>query len=410
MPIYAYKGYDALSGANRKGKIDAESERAARQTLRSKQKIIVAEIKEEGASASKGSSNETSFRLFTPRVSLAEIAVMVRQFATLQGAHVPLDESLKALVAQMENPVLRSTLAAVKDSVSEGKSLADASANYPGVFNRLYVNMVRAGESSGTLGTVLDRLADFMEYQVQVRGKVMQALLYPCIMIFASLAIVAFLLIVIVPKLNKVFDSLQVSIPWYTQFLIDFSTFMQTRWYVFILAFGLGYFAFKTWISSEKGRKRWDMFMIRAPVFGHVMLMIAVSRFTKTLSTLLSSGVPIIRALDITKNVVNNTVLTDVLEQAKTEVQEGNSLAACINRSGVFPGLVNHMIATGERSGELEQMLAHVANAYDVEVEQKIAKMVSLIEPIMMLVLMSIAVFVIGAMVMPMMDVMKQVR
>ena len=149
MPIYSYKGYDASSGANRKGKVDAESERVARQLLRQRQKIIVAEIKEEGfASASDGSSGKPSFSVFAPRVSIAELSVMVRQFATLQGAHVPLDESLKALVSQMENPTLRSTLAAVKDSVSEGKSLADSSAAYPGIFNNLYVNMVRAGETS----------------------------------------------------------------------------------------------------------------------------------------------------------------------------------------------------------------------------------------------------------------------
>lgn len=408
MPLYAYKGYDALTGSNRKGKIDADSERSARHSLRQKQKIIVAEIKEEIPNSS--SKSDKSFSFFSPKVSLPELAVMVRQFATLQGAHIPLDESLKALVSQIENPSLRNTLSAVKDSVSEGKSLADASAIYPGVFNRLYVNMVRAGESSGTLATVLLRLAEFMEYQVAVRGKVVQAMIYPAIMIFASLSIVTFLLIVIVPKLTKVFDSLKVSVPWYTQFLINFSTFIQNYWFLFILGVGGVFFGIKFWMTTDGGRRKWDMLSLKIPVFGQVVLMVAVSRFTKTLSTLLSSGVPIIQSLDITKNVVNNTILTDVLEKAKIEVQEGNSLAACISKSNVFPGLVSHMIATGERTGELEQMLGHVAKAYDTEVETKIAKLISFVEPMMMIGLMLIAVFVIGAMVMPMMDVMKQVR
>lgn len=410
MPTYTYKGYDAGSGANRKGKVDAESERAARQTLKQRHKIIVAELKEEAVTASTDAKKSGGINLFAQGVSLGEISIMARQFATLQGAHIPLDESLRALVSQQDNATLRSTLSAVKDSVSEGKSLAESISTYPTIFNNLFVNMVRAGETSGTLGTVLERLADFIEYQVNIRGKIMQAMMYPTIMIFASLAIVGFLVVFIVPKLAKVFSNMKVAVPWYTQALMDLSEFLQHYWYTIPIVALVIVFSFRGWVSSEKGAKKWDAFQISAPVIGPVILMVAVSRFTKTLSTLLSSGVPIIQALDITKNVVGNLVLAEVIETAKIEVQEGNSLANCINRSGVFPGMVTHMISTGEKTGELEQMLGHVAKAYDSEVEQKIGKMVALIEPIMMLFLLVIAVVVIGAMVMPMMDVMKQVR
>lgn len=409
MPLYTYKGYDAATGASRKGKVDAESERAARQTLKQRKKIIVAELKEESVSSS-SNTKSSSLSLFTPRVSLAEIAVMVRQFATLQSAHVPLDESLKALVSQIENDTLRKTLSAVKDSVSEGKSLAESSSRYPSVFSKLYVNMVRAGESSGTLATVLERLADFTEYQLAIRGKVVNAMLYPVIMIVISLLIVGFLLVVIVPKLAQVFSNMRIDIPWYTKALMDVSEFLQAYWYSFPILVVAGFIGFRTWISSEKGRRSWDRIVIKLPIIGKISLMVAVSRFTKTLSTLLSSGVPIINALDITKNVVNNSLLSEVIENAKVEVQEGNSLAACISRSGVFPGLVSHMIATGEKTGELEQMLGHVSKAYDTEVEQRISKMISLIEPIMMLCLLVIAVVVILAMIMPMMQVMRQMR
>ncbi|WP_218109872.1 type II secretion system F family protein [Oligoflexus tunisiensis] len=404
--MYSYKGYDAASGANVKGRIDADSERSARATLRQRQKIIVAEIKEEKASTTKSSGLSLTQR----GVSLDELSVMVRQFATLQNAYVPVDESLKALVSQVDNDALRNTLSSVKDMVSEGKSLAEASSTYPNIFNKLYINMVKAGESSGTLGLVLERLADFMEYQVQVRGRIVQAMVYPSIMIVASLSIVVFLLVVIVPKLAKVFQSMKVQVPWYTELLINFSGFLNDYWFIPPVLLVVGFILGRSWLNSPKGRRKFDHWLISAPILGPVFMMLAVSRFTKTLSTMLSSGVPIIPALDITKNVVNNMILTEVLEQAKIDVQEGNSLASTINKSGVFPGLVTHMIATGEKTGEMVTMLAHVAKAYDAEVERKITKLVTLIEPIMMFFLMIIAVGVIVGMIMPMMDIMKQIK
>ena len=266
MPIYSYKGYDSASGGNRKGKVEAESERAARQKLKQRDRIIVAEIKEEVAVAKKESTS--SFTLLSPSVGLKDLSIMARQFATLQQAHIPLDECLKALVSQVENPVLRNTLAAVKDSVSEGKSLADASSGYPRVFNKLYVNMVRAGESSGNLATVLARLADFLEYQIRIRGQIVGAMTYPAVMIIMSSAVVAYLFISVVPKLTKVFDNLNVTLPWYTQTLIQISDGLQEYWYVLVLVFGLGYFLFKAWISKDSGRRQFDAMVLRNFVRG----------------------------------------------------------------------------------------------------------------------------------------------
>ena len=405
MPIYSYKGYDAVSGASLAGKIEADSERNARQKLKGRQKMIVASLKEEVASTSK-----SKVMLFQPSVNTQELSVRVRQFAVLQQAHVPLDESLKALVAQVENPVLRNTLAAVKDGVSEGLSLADASAKFPRVFNRLYVNMVRAGESSGNLGTVLERLAGFLEYQVKVGRQVVSAMTYPAIMICASSGLIVFLMVSVVPNLAKVFDNMKVPLPWYTQMLINISEFIQSYWYVIGILLTGAFIAFRMWINKPEGRRKLDQWLIKMPLFGGIVLRISVSRFTKTLSTLLSSGVPIIQALEITKNVVTNTVIADVIEQAKIEVQVGKSLAACIARGGIFPGLVTHMIATGEKTGQLEEMLVHVSNAYDAEVETKITTMISLIEPLMMIVMFSLALVVIGAMMMPMLSIMNQFR
>ena len=409
MPIYQYKGYQSSTGANTKGKVEAESERAARAKLK-KDKIIVASIKEEKSSSTKKDSESLLGKLIGPRVSVKELSVMVRQFSVLQGAHVPLDESLKALVSQVENPELRGTLSKVKDLVSEGVSLGDASNRFPGVFNRLYVNMVRAGESSGNLGTVLLRLADFLEYQVKVGQQIVSAVTYPAIMILASLGLVLYLFISVVPSLAKVFDNLKVTMPWYTMALIDISALLKQYWILVIAFAAIGYFLFKAWASSEQGKKRLDRIMIKTPLFGPILIRIAISRFTKTLSTLLSSGVPIVHALDITKNVVTNSVIADVIEQAKIEVQEGKSLATCIARSEQFPGLVTHMIATGEKTGQLEEMLGHVSEAYEAEVQTKITTMITLIEPLMMLVMFGIAGTVVGAMMLPMLNVMTQIR
>ena len=411
MPIYLYKGYDIKSGANRKGKIEADSLRAARQKLRSKDKVIASEIKEEVA-LKKGDKSASGFSLRQEKVTLPELAIMTRQFATLQRAHVPLDECLVALTNQVENRLLSNTLSAVKGSVSEGKSLAEAmhSNGYPRVFSRLYINMVKAGESSGNLGLVLERLADFLEYQVAIRGKIFSALTYPALMITASLGIIAYLFVSVVPKLEKVFISLRVTLPPFTKLLMDFSKFLQNQWVLVIVVAGVLYFLFASWYRTEKGKRIVDKLSLQAPILGDVVLRVNVSKFTKTLSTLLSSGVPIIAALEITKNIINNSLIANVLEESKIAVQEGEALWVPIERSKRFPALVTYMIRTGERTGELEQMLRHVADAYDAEVERKIDSLISLIEPLMIIVMGVIVVGVVMALLIPMLSVMNQVR
>lgn len=406
MPIYSYKGYDLATGANRKGKVEAENPKAARSRLKAKEKVIVSELKEENSSR-KGKKGPS---LFSKKVSLSDLCIMTRQFATLQNAHIPLDESLKALTQQVDNPVLQNTLSALKDAVSEGISLGDAVKAHPNVFNRLYVNMVRAGESSGSLALVLGRLADFLEAQNATRGQVMSAITYPALMIVASGSIILFLFVKIVPGLMKVFDSLRVTIPWYTKLSIGISNALQNYWMVGGMMLVGAYFWFKSWIGKPAGRRRFDEICLQLPLFGPIIMRMMVSRFTKTLATLLNSGVPIIQALDITKNVITNTVIANVLEEAKIAVQEGQSLGRTIEASGQFPPLVTQMIMTGEKTGQLEEMLEHVSVAYDAEVDRKISAMISLIEPIMIVVMGGITVLVVFSLLMPMLGIMKQLR
>ena len=406
MPQYSYKGLDAATGAHKKGKVEAESVKAARQKLRQRDGILVSEISEEAAAA----HAKTKSRFSASRVSPQDVAIMTRQFATLQTASVPLDESLRALTQQVENQVLKNALGSVKDQISEGKSLAEAMGAFPGVFDRLYVNMVRAGESSGNMAQVLERLADFIEYQVKIRGQIVTAMTYPAVMILASSSIVVFLFVSVVPKLQKVFVSLKVQLPWYTELLIKVSEFLQNYWWL-VGAFGVfAWFAAKYWVSTEAGRRKFDEMALKLPVFGPIILRLNVSRFTRTLSTLLNSGVPIIQALEITRNVIPNSVLASVLDEAKVAVQEGKSLSSTIEKSGEFPPLVVHMIMTGEKTGKLEEMLGHVATAYDAEVERKVSAMISLIEPAMVILMSGGAGGILAALMIPMLSVMNRLR
>jgi general secretion pathway protein F len=390
----------------KKGKLEADSPKAARARLRQKDKIIVSEIKEE-ASLEKVRAKQT---IFSGRVKTEDIAVMSRQFATLQSAHIPLDESLKALTAQVENVVLRNTLNAVREQVSEGKSLGDAASQYPGVFSKLYINMIKAGESSGTLGLVLERVSDYLEKEVEAKGQVVSAMTYPAVMLLANVGLIGYLILSLVPKLKKVFDSLRAPLPFYTQAIISFSEWLQSYWFVIPIVAGLAFFFFRNWVNSEKGRRKFDEMLLSAPVFGPLIMRMQVSRFTQTLSTLLASGVPIIRALDITKNIISNSVIAEVLEQAKISVQEGKNLGVTIEKSGRFPPLVTHMIMTGERTGQLEEMLTHVSTAYEAEVSRKIEALISLVEPVMIIMMAGSAGGIIAAVLVPMLSIMNQIR
>ena len=315
MPVYRYKGYDAATGAARKGTIDAESQKAARAKLKSRDKILVSEMTEEVAI----DRLKRSKPLFGSGVNTTDVAIMTRQFATLQSAHLPLDETLKALTNQVENEVLRNALSNVKEQISEGKSLYEALGSFPTIFDRLYVNMVKAGEASGTLGLVLTRVADFIEYQVKIRGQIMGALMYPAVMIGAMGIITAVMFIAVVPKMQVVFKSMKVTLPWYTKALIGLSEFIQTRWYLIIAGAALIIYLGKKWYATPNGRRTFDSNALTMPIFGGIVMRVNVSRFTKTLSTLLSSGVPILGALEITKNIISNTLINEALENARVD-------------------------------------------------------------------------------------------
>jgi general secretion pathway protein F len=407
MAVYAWQGVDA-AGKNVKGVKDADNPRNLRLALR-REGTLVTEVLEEAA-ARKKKGKEIDFRQMFRRISATDIALTTRQLATLLAAGIPLVEALSAMIEQLEHPDLQSAFTQTRDKVNEGTSLAEAMRAHPKVFTTLYVNMVAAGEASGTLETVLSRLADFLDAQAKLRSEVSGALAYPAFMAVLSIGIIALMMTVVVPKVTRIFADFEQSLPIYTKVLIFVSDLVSGYWYLILLTFAGAIYWFRRWVQTEAGRKSWDLKVLRIPLFGNLFLMVAVTRFARTLATLLRSGVPVLSAMDITRNVIGNTELMRVIDLARDHVREGESLAKPLKDSGRFPPIVTHMIAIGERSGQLEEMLEHVASAYDQQVDARVRSITSLLEPVMIIVLGGVAGFIAFAILMPLLQINQFVR
>lgn len=413
MAVYQYKGLDK-SGKAVTGIIDADNPKVARSRLR-KQAVFPTEIqlqKKGGRGAAKGAGGaldvEIDFAKYLQRVTGRDISVLTRQMATLLGASVPMAETLNALVDQSEKQKLKVVLSEVKERVNEGSTLADALARHPRIFNDLFVQMTRAGERSGALPQVLRRLATFAEAQVKLQGKVLGAMLYPVLMAGIGSLILLGLFLFVVPQMRDLISGMggsrEVSIPFVTQvvFFIGDSLTSGLACVAGVLAI-LGFLGFR-WYVRGQGKRWWNAVLLRIPVFGRLNRMIAVSRFCRTLSTLLVSGVPIISALGIVKSVVGNVVIQDAVEDASKNIQEGQSISAPLRRSGQFPPMVIHMIAIGERTGELEGMLLNVADAYESEVESSVEALTSLLGPVMILAMGCTIGFIAIGLLLPMLS------
>jgi general secretion pathway protein F len=409
MPVFEYTGLTE-AGKNVRGIRDVESSKVLRTVLR-KDGVYLTEARPAEAGAVAGEQKTGLARevdvgaIFgLTGVSSQDLAIATRQLATLIAAGIPLVEGLTALVDQIEQPRLKKIMGVVKQKVNEGSSLADALGEHPKVFSDLYVNMIRAGESSGALDVVLVRLADFTESQALLRNKIIGAMLYPAIMVVVGIAIVGILFVVVIPKVTKIFEDMNVTLPWTTRILIALSGFARDYWYVILIALPLLAWAMRAWLRTPSGRAWWDRTQLKVPVFGDLVRMLAISRFAKTLATLLASGVPIITAMDIVKNIVTNTLLSSVIDKARDAIREGESIAAPLKRSGQFPPLVYHMIAIGEKSGQLEEMLQNVAKSYESQTEMRITALTSLLEPIMIVAMGGGVAFIVFSILMPIMQ------
>ena len=403
MPVYAYRGF-TQAGKSVSGSQDADSPRAIKATLR-RDGIIITELSETSQGQARSRLQKlTRWRPLGDRISTQELAVATRQLATLIGAGIPLVDALVALIDQVENPRLKSIWADVKQRVNEGLGFGDALGAHPRVFTGLYTNMVRAGESSGALDVVLVRLADFTEAQAELRSKLSGTMVYPALMTVISALVVAILMAVVVPKIAVLFASQKAALPLPTRLLLAISHAFERFWALMAAALVGVVWGFRRYIASPRGRPWWDGFVLGAPLFGPLVRMVAITRFCRTLSTLLGSGVPLLGAFDIVKNVVQNTQLLRVIEVARDSVKEGDSIAGPLRRSGQFPPIVTHMIAIGERSGTLEQMLGNVARSYEVQVDARLRAMTSILEPLLLVVMGVVVAFIVFAILMPMME------
>lgn len=401
MPVFAYKGLNDR-GKGVSGTRDAENPKALRLAMR-REGVFLTQLAEDTAAAvrGKGLRKEVDFGRVFERVSAQDVSVLTRQLATLQRASIPIAEALASLVEQTESRKLRGALAQVRDRVNQGSSLADAMAAHSTIFPEVYVNMVRAGEASGTLEQVFARLADFLDSQNRMHGKILGAMLYPLVVMSVSVVIIGILMVMVVPKISQIFADLGQSLPWFTRLLIFVSGFTGAYWWLLVLlAFG-SVWGFRRWRKTPKGRGAWDRFVLKLRLVGPLVRMVAIGRFARTMGTMLKSGVPLLKALDIVKQILGNTVLVKVVEEARDAIREGESVATPLRRSGHFPPTVVHMIAVGERSGQLEQMLEYIASAYETDVELRLQRLTTVLEPLMIVAMGSVVAFIIFSILWP---------
>lgn len=392
MPVYKYKAIDG-TGREVSGIVDAESQKSASEKLK-RQGVYLSSINEVREGKGRG------FTLFKG-VKIAELAVTTRQFSTLISAGLPLEASLTALSEQTEDARLGQVLAEVKDRVSEGSSLANALAEHKKIFSDLYINIVRAGEASGTLDIVLLRLADFLEKQAALTSRVRSALIYPIFMFFIGGGVLFFTMTYVIPRISKIFEESEQSLPLMTIILVKVSGFLSNNIPLIIIAIPILFYAAYRFRQTSRGKMFFDRLSLKLPIFGKITSMVVISRFTRTLGTLLASGIPLLDALKIGEAVMGNEVYGRTLEEVRSNVREGASLAAPLRDSGVFPPLVTRMIAVGEQTGEMEEMLTKVADIYDQQVETMVSTLTSLLEPVMIVIIGAIMGFIVFAVLMP---------
>lgn len=412
MPVYQYKGYRTDGGAAT-GIIDAESPKVARLKLR-KVGVFPTDMFEQGQTKvpSGGTTTAVSGALTgrAPLLTTTDVALMTRQLATLLVAGLPLVEALGVLFEQADKKAIKGLIADVREQIRGGKSLSGVLEQYPKEFSQIYVHMVRAGETSGALDQILFRLAEFLEKQLTLKHKVTNAVLYPALMLVVGIALLFFLMTFVVPKITAVFTNLKQALPWPTVVLMSVSRFCADYWMILLGGVAAVAWATRRLIKTEAGRTAADRLLLKIPLIGEVARMVSISRLTSTLATMLGSGVQLLDALDVSKWVMNNRVLEHTVEEARRNIREGETIADPLKRSGEFPALATHMIAVGEKSGEIEEMLRRIGQIYDAEVDRVIARFTSLLEPMMILVMGVLVFFIVIAILLPIFEMGQMVR
>ena len=396
MPLYQYQAFDQ-AGVLRKGSEDAVSESDLRQRLRSQQlypkEIRVSRNTSRSFLPKRGTNYKRALTLFT------------RQFEVLMDATIPYDKALQLIIEQTEDLGFKEILAEVRARVVEGGSLADALQLYPKIFPEMYVSMIRSGENSGNLGTILKRLADYYETQERLRGRLKSAMIYPAFMLVFSLLVVVFMVTYIVPKITQIFASKGTLLPLPTRILMGLSDFMVNSWYLVLIGLIILIFGFSAFLRSEFGKKVLQQLQLKAPLIGPLMQKVLIARFCQTLGTLLGSGVDLKTALEISRHVVVNQILMDQLNKMIIEVNnKGIPLSAAMGRTGYFPDYVQHVVAIGEEAARVDELLERVANRMQEEVSRLLEGLTALLQPTMIVLMGGIVGFIALSVLLPMLN------
>ncbi|HHO77388.1 MAG TPA: type II secretion system F family protein [Deltaproteobacteria bacterium] len=389
MPVFVWEGKLA-NGSIKRGEIEAESKAAVTMLLR-RQRIIPSKIK--------GKAKQIT--LFEQPIKTKDIVIFTRQFATMINAGLPLVQCLEILASQQPNPTLKKILSQIKQDVEGGSTFADALGKHPKVFDNLYVNLVAAGEIGGVLDTVLNRLAVYMEKNEALKNKVKSAMTYPIIVLCVAFGVVAVLMIFVIPTFQDMFNQFGAALPAPTQMVVDLSHFFRTFWHVMFGVIILLIIGFKWAGKQKKGRFYIDTIALKLPVFGTLIRKVAVAKFSRTLGTMISSGVPIMDGLEITSKTAGNVIVENAIRSVRSAISEGRSMSDPLEQTGIFPGMVVQMIAVGEATGAMDQMLSKIADFYDEEVDSAVDALTSALEPMLMVFLGGIIGFVVVAMYLP---------
>ncbi|HEY4319687.1 MAG TPA: type II secretion system F family protein [Gemmatimonadales bacterium] len=400
MPVFEYTAKNATTGQILKGSYDAPSRDELIGHLR-KNRLLLVSLRE--------ARKEIKLSLPGRGISTRDVVIFTRQFATMINSGLPLVQSLNILAAQTENPKLKEVTRGTVQDVEAGNTLADALSKHQSAFSDLYVNMVAAGEAGGILDTILLRLAAFLEKNDKLIRKVKSAMIYPAVIFTVAMGAIAILLIFVIPVFRTMFESVHMELPLPTRIVIGISDFLRSFWWAVGGAIGAGAFFLKRFYDTSAGRRKVDRALLAMPVLGDVLRKSAVSRFTRTLGTLVSSGVSILDGLEITAKTAGNTVIHDAIMASRASIAGGDTIAAPLAKSGVFPPMVISMIAVGEQTGGLDEMLSKIADFYDDEVDVAVSGLLSLLEPIMILFLGVIVGGMIVAMYLPIFGVMQTV-
>jgi general secretion pathway protein F len=396
MSAFAYQALDA-KGRRKEGMIEADSARQARQALRDQglTPLALTEAVEQVRQQTQSRS------WLQPRISTSELALLTRQLATLVAAALPIEEALKAVAQQTEKAKLSTLIAAVRTKVLEGHSLADGLSAFPSIFDQLYRAMVAAGEKSGHLDTVLDRLADYTEQRQQMKSKLLQAMIYPIILTLVAISVIAILLATVVPKVVEQFIHMKQQLPFSTRFLMAASDLVRDYGLWFLLLTAIGLICWGSWVKKPLNRRHYHAMLLRLPVIGRVSRGLNTARFARTLSILNSSAVPLLDGMRISGEVLSNDEAKIRVAEAAERVREGGSLRASLEQTKLFPPMMLHMIASGERSGELDNMLERAADNQDREFESQVNIALSIFEPALVVSMAVIVLFIVLAILQP---------